>query len=228
MRTILVGTLLLAAGACGDSTTPTPLTGNARLQVVNTLTNVGSVDVLVGGKLAIAALPAGQASLVTAVPEGMQDVAVRATGSSATPHAVSLNLVAGDTTTVLTIDSSTILNPWVLTDTGSVVPAGRTKLRVVNFVDSATSILAWRTQPDWSDFITVQFPFPAWNASPYLESDPGDWRVLIATAAYQGGVPALTDTLAMTEAITIPAGQSRTVIAMDDGSGGVTLVVITP
>jgi len=36
----------------------------------------------------------------------------------------------------------------------------------------------------------------------------------------------LTDTLALSDAITVPAGESRTVILMDDGAGGVQLVVL--
>jgi len=217
--------LALAALACNDSAPTVPTAGTANLRVVNTLTGGSAVDVLVGGQVVIANLAPGAVSAVTAVPEGAQQVAFRISGGSAGP-ATSLTLPPGDTTTVLTVDSSTIINPWVLSDSGAAVPAGRTKLRAVHFAENAPSLLAWRTQPDYGTFITIQFPFPYRTATPYLESDPGDWRILVATEAYNAGIPMLTDTLALSDAITVPAGESRTVILMDDGAGGVQLVVL--
>jgi hypothetical protein len=38
----------------------------------------------------------------------------------------------------------------------------------------------------------------------------------------------VTDTLALSELIDIPDGQSRTVVLADDGEGGVKLLVISP
>jgi hypothetical protein len=217
--------LALALGACTDA--PTAPTGAARLRVVNTLPNVQAVDVLVAGHVVIANLASGSASAVTAVPEGTQLVAFRPSGGSTGPG-TALLLPPGDTTTILTVDSSTIINPWVLSDSNAAVPAGRTKLRAVHFAEAAPSLLVWRTQPDWGTFITIQFPFPYRTATPYMESDPGDWRVLVATEAYVGAQPVVTDTLALSDMIAVPAGESRTVILMDDGAGGVKLVVIGP
>ena len=217
--------LALAIVACTDA--PTVPTGAARLRVVNTLPGVQALDVLVAGHVVIANLASGTASAVTAVPEGTQLVAFRPSGGSAGPG-TSLLLPPGDTTTILTVDSSTIINPWILSDSNSAVPAGRTKLRAVHFAEAAPNLLAWRTQPDWGTFITIQFPFPYRTATPYLESDPGDWRLLVATEAYDNGLPVLSDTLALSDVITVPAGESRTVILMDDGTGGVKLLVIGP
>jgi hypothetical protein len=218
--------MVLAIVACNDAA-PTSPTGAARLRVVNTLADVQAIDVLVGGQIVIANLASGSASAVTAVPEGTQLVAFRPSGGSAGPG-TALLLPPGDTTTILTVDSSTIINPWVLSDSNAAVPAGRTKLRAVHFAEAAPSLLAWRTQPDWGTFITIQFPFPYRAATPYMESDPGEWRVLVSTEAYVGGQPVVTDTLALSDVITVPAGESRTVILMDDGTGGVKLVVIGP
>jgi hypothetical protein len=217
--------LALAIVACNDGATAP--TGNARLRVVNTLPSVPALDVLVGDRVVIANLASGSASAVTAVPEGTQLVAFRPSGASAGPG-TSLTLPPGDTTTILTVDSSSIINPWILSDSNATVPAGRTKLRVVHFAEAAPSLLAWRTQPDWGTFITIQFPFPYRTATPYVESDPGDWQVLVTTEAYAGGVPVMSDTLALSDVIPVPAGESRTVILMDDGAGGVKLVVIVP
>jgi Domain of unknown function (DUF4397) len=199
----------------------------ASLRVVNTAPDVPEMDVLVHGRVVISKLAFGAVSAVTSVNAGKQDVAFRASGDTAGP-ATSLAFTAGDTTTLLTIDSSTVLNPWVLTDTGATVPAGRTKLRVVHFAAHAPALLAWRSQPDFPVLTPIQFPFPYETATPYVESDPGTWQVLVATEAYVGNQPVVTDTLALSDPIDIADGTSRTVIIVDDGSGGVKLVVIDP
>jgi hypothetical protein len=226
--------LVLGLVACDSTFTNTPevpigVSGGAKasLRVVNTSSAVSALDVLVGGKVVISNLAFGDVSAATSVATGTQQVAFRPSGGTAGP-ATALPFTAGDTTTILTVDSSTIINPWVLTDTGAVVPAGFTKLRVVNFAADAGSLLAWRTQPDFPVFSAVQFPFPYKTASPYVQSDPGNWQVLVATEAYDNGQPVVTDTLALSDSIAIADGESRTVIIVDNGSGGVALVVISP
>ena len=129
---------------------------------------------------------------------------------------------------MFTIGSSSIINPWVLTDTGSVVPPDKSKLRVAHFAASAPSIDIWRTQPDWQQFITIMFPFRYQEASPYLQSDPGAWRVLVSTETRQEGVPLLADTLLLSDPIDVPAGESRTVIVLDREGGGLQIEVIRP
>lgn len=224
-HTLLV--LALTTVACGDggpTDAPEP-TGSASLRVVHTLAGVAAVDVLVAGQVVVRDLSFGDVSAVSAVPAGAQPVAFRASGGSVGPETV-LSFVAGDTTTVLTVGPSDIINPWVLSDSGSAVPADRTKLRAVHSAEHAPNLLAWRTQPDHGTFITIQFPLPYQTTTPYVESDPGDWRVLVSTETYNNDLPVATDTLALSNAIAIPAGESRTVILLDDGSGGVELVVL--
>lgn len=223
-RAAIALVLAVALAGCIDQEIVAP-TGNASLRVVNTLVDVPALDVLVGGTVAIDNLASGAVSAVTTVPGDIQFVSFRPHGGAAGP-ATSLTLPVGDTTTVLTVDSSSIINPWVLSDSNSTVPAGRSKLRAVHFADDAPSLLVWRTQPDWGTFVTIQFPFPHRTATPYVESDPGDWRILVTTETYNAGIPTVTDTLALSDAIAVPAGESRTVILLDDGGGGVKLVVL--
>jgi hypothetical protein len=204
------------------------VTATASLRVVHTVAHVPAVDVLVGGQVVIPGLAAGQVSGVVAVPDGPGSIAFRVPGSSAGP-ARAVVFAANDTLNVLAIDSSNVINPWVLTDTGAVVPAGKTKLRVAHFADSAPAIDVWRSQPDYPSYITVMFPFAHRAVSPYLQSDPGAWRVLIATEARDaGGIPVLTDTLFLTPVLAVAAGQSRTVVVVDQPGGGVSAVVLTP
>jgi len=225
--------LVVGAVACRSTLTTGPGTPaasgeeQAGLRVVNTSPDVAALDVLVGNNVVISNLAFGDVSAAASVPSGTQQVAFRPTGGATGP-ATEVAFAGGDTTTVLTVDSATIINPWVLTDTGAVVPAGFTKLRAVNFAADAPNLLAWRTQPDFPVFTTIQFPFPYKTASPYLQSNPGTWQILVATEAYDNGQPTVTDTLALSDSIDIPDGESRTVIITDDGAGGVKLVVISP
>ena len=153
----------------------------------------------------------------------------RPSGSTADPPRTLMSFASGDQVTVLTVDSSTVLNPWVLSDTNAAVPVGRSKLRVVHFAENAGPIDIWRTQPDFGQYITFQFPIVAREVTPYVESDPGDWRVLVSTETRDSNaIPVLADTLLETNPITVPAGQSRTVLILDRRGGGFTAVVITP
>ena len=109
--------------------------------------------------------------------------------------------------------------------------AGATKLRVGNFAASAatTPISIWRTQPDYQSMIRIQFPFPYQTTSPYLQSTPGGWRIMVSHENNtQADVP-MPDTLANSGLISVPSGQSRTVIITDGATAGTySIVVIEP
>ncbi|UCD25098.1 MAG: DUF4397 domain-containing protein [Gemmatimonadota bacterium] len=227
--------LLLVAVSCSDNALEP--TGNdddtlsgatAKLRVVNTLVDAGELDVLVADRVVLQSLAFGMPSAFVEIPAGDQAVGFRLAGSNLAPHTSSVPFAEGDSITLLTIDSSSIINPWVLTDTGSVVPPDKSKLRVAHFAASALAVDIWRTQPDWQQFITIMFPFRHQEASPYLQSDPGVWQVLVSTEQRQGGVPVLTDTLLLSDPIDVPAGESRTVIVLDREGGGLQAKVITP
>jgi len=228
MRTIapLLAFAALVSAACGDAEAPS--TDNAQLRVVHTVVGVPTVDVIVGGEVVIPSLTFGAASPFVAIPAGDRSVGFRRTGAAGMPPAVSISFTANDSVTIFTIDSSTVINPWVLTDTGSVVPPGKSKLRVVHFAASAPPIDIWRTQPDFPQLVTIMFPFRYQEVSPYLQSDAGDWRVLVSSEARSGGIPLLTDTLFLSDPITVPAGESRTVIVLDREGGGLQVSVIRP
>jgi len=200
----------------------------AAIRVLHTVTAVPAVDVLVDGEVVVTALAAGAASAFLPVADGARSLAFRTTGTASAGPAHRVTLRVGDSITVLTIDSATVLNPWVLTDSGAVVPANRSKVRALHFAGAAPAIDIWRTQPDWPDPVTFMFPHGYREITPYVESDPGSWTVLVSTLQRAGGVPALLDTLLITEGILVPAGASRTVIVLDAPGGGLTYQVITP
>jgi hypothetical protein len=227
--------VLAATVSCSDNIVEPPvddddpITGpTAQLRVVHTLVDVSALDVIVGGQVVLPSLAFGVPSAFVGVPAGNQPVGFRLAGTTVATYTSSIAFAANDSVTVFTIDSSSIINPWVLTDTGSVVPPDKGKLRVAHFAGNAPLVDIWRTQPDWQRFITIMYPFRYQEASPYLQSDPGVWRVLVSTEMREGGIPVLTDTLLLSDPIDIPAGESRTVIVLDREEGGLWAQVIRP
>jgi hypothetical protein len=223
--------LAAALAACASDTPGDPDPNDlatAAIRVLHTVADVPAIDVLVDGDIVLTALAAGATSAFVPVPDGARLLAFRATGSAGTVPAHTVTLAVGDSITVLTIDSATVLNPWVLTDSGAVVPANRSKVRALHFAEQVPAIDIWRTQPDWQTPITFMFPHGYREITPYMESDPGVWTVLVSTLQRVGGVPDLQDTLLRTDEIAVPAGESRTVIVFDAPGGGLTYQVITP
>lgn len=218
-----IGGAVLALG-CSDGTNE-PSGPTANLQIVHSVRSVLTVDVMVDGEVALSDVPYGSARLA-AVPTGSREVTIRPSGATATPGGAVMTFVEGDTVTILTVDSSTVINPWTLTDTGSVVPSDKSKLRVVHFAASEPTLDILRTQPDWPTPIGVMFPFDYQAVSAYLQSDPGTWEVFVSS--WSGGVPELSDTLLATGPIEVPAGESRTVVILDGAGGGLQYEVITP
>ena len=222
--TIALSTVL----GCAESVT-TSCTGCPELRVVHSAVSVPAVDVLLNDEVQVEGLAVGMVSSYIALAPGEWAVGFRPSGSTTDPPPTMMSFAAGDRVTVLTVDSSTVINPWVLSDTNAAVPANRSKLRAVHFAEHAAPIDIWRTQPDFGQYITFQFPIRPREATPYMESDPGDWRVLVSTETRDsGGIPVLADTLLETAPIPVPAGQTRTVLILDREGGGVTAVVIVP
>ena len=107
--------------------------------------------------------------------------------------------------------------------TRAIVPSGS------SFAEQAPALDVWRTQPDFASLITIMFPFPHRAVSPYIQSDPGIWTVLVTTERRDStGVPTLGDSLLATGDISVPDGESRTVLVLDDGAGGLQSQVIRP
>jgi len=232
-----VCSLILVLVACssepgtdpGDGNDNPPPAPTAAFRVLHAVADIPAIDVLVDDSVVLSDLRGDAVSPYVPVPDGVRAIAFRPVGSAGAVVAHSLTLAAGDSLTVLTIDSGTVLNPWVLTDTGAIVPATRSKLRALHFAGEAPALDIWRTQPDWPDPITFMFPHNYREITPYVESDPGTWTVIVSTRRRnQQGVPVLQDTLLITAPIPVPAGTSRTVIVLDAAGGGLTYQVIDP
>ena len=218
----LVGAALIAIVACsGDTTNPSCCVDPATsLRVVNAY--VTPVDVLVDGKVMIAGLAAG--AVGTAAPTtGGHTVEFRSTtGAGSSTQTVTTATGAVNTIAVLRA-SSGVVATTVLDDTNSVVPANATKLRVLHMAANGGTLQVFRTQPDYATPIAWQFPFTYQSApnslsAPFYQSTVGTWEVRIwqsptGASRWEGAPIKLV--------IPLTGGEKRTVIILDNPSGGV-------
>lgn len=199
-RVLLLAALATGAISCLKGDTSAPLDSQLRvINVSNAILTVAADDHLVldnaePGNVSALFMQSGQHTIkfldeagntavisVTATPNGVQDAYV---------YSVNNSLAA------------------VLLDTGSTVPAGKSKLRVVHLSKLAGNVDIWRTQPDAPTPTKVQTPFPYLTTSPFVQSDSGKWEVF--TTAVGGAATVLT-----TGTFSIPSGGRRTVVLMD-------------
>lgn len=140
---------------------------------------------------------------------GAHQAAVRIAGSGGTLAMVSFEVSATNPTHVIAFGTGSGITARALEDTGSIVPAGKSKVRVINLAPGS-DIDIWRTQPDYQTGIRFQFPFPYDPVpGPYLQSDAGSWRVWI-TPTWDANVK-----LYDTGPFQVPSGERRTVVVVD-------------
>ena len=226
---LLIGGVLLAAVSCsgnGDGTGPVAATGS--LRVIQAAESTATLDVLVDGGVVINGLGTGTISSLVPVSAGQRVIGFRPAGGPTSPNLLQLAVVADSEYTAVVIDSSTVLNPIALTDSGGIPAAGKTKLQVANFASLAGPIDVYRRQPDFVGLVDLMFPFAYRAVSGYVQSDPGVWQVLVASEARIGGVPpdVPQDTLLIVEPISLTAGQAVTVVLLDKAGGGIDAVVM--
>jgi uncharacterized protein DUF4397 len=218
--------LLPFAAACKTDGPAACCTGGApALRVVNALTT--PVDVLIDGSVAIQSLAAG--AIGTAAPaSGNHMVVLRPTGgggSVSTP----ITTTTGALNTIAAVRASNgAVASAVLDDTGSVVPAGATKVRVLHLAPNAGELQVYRTQPDYQQPVPWQFPFtyqaqPNALSAPFYQSTVGSWEVRIwRTPAGAAGWATATVKIV----IPLKSGEKKTVLMLDDGAGGVRIELI--
>ncbi len=211
--------MLPLLAACGNG--PTGFNSNdPAVRVVNAFT--GPVDVLVDGAIASASLAAGSISNVYA-RSGAHTLMIRQAGTT-TSTSQTIVTSSGSLSTVAVVRASNgTVATAVLDDTGSVVPAGATKVRVLHMAPSAGELQVYRTQPDFQTPVSWQFPFtyqaqPNSLSAPFYQSTVGSWEIRIwqtpvgasgwATAPIQIVIP-------------LASGEKKTVLILDKPGGGV-------
>lgn len=218
--------LAVLAGCSSDSPTSACCTaGDRAVRVVNAFG--GPVDVLIDGDLAIAALASGTVDTAHTI-DGSHTLTFRPVGRS--PGASqSITAGAGVLNTIAAVRASTgVVATAALDDTGSVVPAGATKLRVLHLAPNAGELQVYRTQPDYQTPIAWQFPFtyqaqPTDLSAPFIRSTVGTWEVRIWQTPTNASGWA---TAPVKVVVPLASGEKRTILMLDDPAGGVRVEVI--
>ncbi len=210
--------------ACTDLSTGRPPITNARLHVINGTAD--TVTVFLNGAVVVTNLDLATLAGTINVQSGTYTVEIQRAGLPSVQR--SIFLADQGALTVVALDSAGGVTPAVLSDTNAIVPAGASKLRVAHMASLATPVSIWRTQPDFAGPTRVQFPFPYRAVSPYLQSTPGDWRVMVSSEDNTAGSVPMPDTLANSGLISVATGTSRTVVVVDAPAGGVAILVVDP
>lgn len=212
---------LVGGAACNDDSGPPPPQGSA-LRYLHTVLAGPTITVFVdGGRGNTIAF--GELSHVFQLSPGQHDLDVLPADN--TPALLVLfNSEGGVNYTAFVIDTtiggSVTMMPELVSDSGA-VPSGVGRLRLANFAALATAIDASRTQPGSAGghLILTQQPFNYRAITPYFESTPGKWTVVIS---HHG----TTDTLFLTDSIAVGDGHAFTVAIIDSTNAHVTARVI--
>lgn len=217
LSALLAGMAIL--GACSDSSSGPGGGGpTADVTVLSAAGRASSILASVGGQT-LSPIGPGEYELIS-VPAGSRNFSFDVQGAGVSGSSGTVDLVAGESYLLIAQDSQGVVVGSLVADTGAIVPAGKSKLRVVHSAGLAPLIDVYRTQPDFPTLVSVMFPFDFGASSPYLQSDPGDWSVVITPDN-------LTDTLYATGPIAVPDGGRVTVVIVDStASGGISAVVL--
>jgi hypothetical protein len=218
--------LLPVLCTCGDDPVTTCCTdGEPALRLVNAFTT--PVDVLIDGDVAIASLAAAGIDTVAPTP-GNHTLALRPTGATASAS-VPLVITSGALSTVAVVRAvNGTVSSVALDDTNSVVPAGATKVRVLHLAPNAGTLQVYRTQPDFQQPVSWQFPFnyqpdPTSLSAPFYQSTVGSWEIRVwQTPADASG----WTTAPVKVVIPLASGEKKTVLILDAPGGGVRIELL--
>jgi Domain of unknown function (DUF4397) len=220
IRYVLAVVALLGCESSTTTGTTCCTTGEPGARIINAFTS--PVDVLIDGQVAIAALAPG--AIDTALTSlGAHTLMLRPTGSGASVTQP-ITAAEGALSTIAAVrGTNAALASVALDDTNAVVPAGKTKVRVLHLAPNAGEIQVYRTQPDHQTPISWQFPFtyqsnPDPLSAPFFQSDVGTWEVRAwqtpADASGWANAPVKV-------VIPLASGEKKTVIILDKEGGGI-------
>ena len=209
---LAVGVSLLSAvltsTGCGTS--------NANVRLVNAMTGTSSIDMLLDNKSTISGISYGTASGYVKVGGGSHNLIVEVTGNSS-PLINQTSSLSGDTTVVATNSSA-----MVLTDDNSAPSSGNIKIRVINASPSLGSVDVYVVASGTSiSGINPTFSNLAYQSSSgYQTVAAGSYQVIFTPVGQQ--FAELT-----TNTQSFSASQIRTVVALDNQSGGFTTSILS-
>lgn len=226
LHTSVVSILSLSLlAACAGDPISYAAHGPPTLRVINAFTT--PVDVLIDGTVAIGALAAATSATASPVAGG-HTLVLRPVGSGSSVSQA-ITTTTGIVGTIAAVRAlSGALAAAVLDDTNSVVPAGATKVRVLHLAPSAGTLQVFRTQPDYQQPISWQFPFnyqpvPTSLSAPFYQSTVGSWdvRVWQQPADASGWAGATVKVV-----LPLTSGERRTIVILDKPGGGVRIEVL--
>ena len=200
---------------CGGGTAPPPPQASA-LRVLHTIFNGPTLNIIVDSRTVQRNLMFGQTSSDVDLAPGDHTLEPRPPQDTTRRLLLVFPSTGGVNYTAFVLDSvkgdTVIIDPVLVSDTGSQPAPGHGRLRLVNFAALAGTIDAYRTQPDSTGLILTLQPLNYRAITPYFESTAGKWTVVIS----HGGI---RDTLLMTDSIAVNGGQARTVAIIDSAGG---------
>ncbi len=212
--------LLSLMVACGGGPTDCCGLNAPAVRVVNAFT--GPVDVFIDGAVVAPSLAAGTVASAIA-RSGAHTLMFRPVGGTASASQTIVSADGSLNTIAVVRASNGAVATAVLDDTGSVVPAGATKVRVLHMAPNAGELQVYRTQPDYQTPISWQFPFtyqatPTSLSAPFFQSTVGTWEIRIwQTPADASGWA----TAPVQIVIPLGSGEKKTILMLDKPGGGV-------
>ena len=215
---VWAGVLTLAAvfltTSCGSST-------KARIRLLNAAPLQSGLDMLIAGKTAASGVAYGTASAYTSVSSGGPNLQIEPSGTTTALVNQTITLNANTDSTVLATNSSSSVVASVLTDNNTTPASGQVEIRVINASEGLGPADVYVVTPGTS--ITSVTPTVAGlavgTATAYQNLAAASYEVFFA--------PAGQKFISIDSgAISLTAGQIRTVVGLDGQTGGFTSAII--
>ena len=192
---------------CGSSST--------QVRLVNAMDGQTSINMVVDNSTLATGVAFGAASSYSSVGSGSHTLEIQA--NSATLFNQTVNIASGNNT-VLATNSG----PTIFTDNKTTPSSGNIQIRVINASTSLGTADVYVVAPG-IDISTVNPTFSSLayqSASSYATVSAGSYQIEFAQAGSK-------NVLINSNAISFSSGQIRTVLALDNPSGGFTIAVLS-
>ena len=189
--------------------------GSTQVRLVNAMDGQTSINMVVDNSTLATGVAFGAASSYTSVGSGSHTLEIRANSATLFNQTVS---IASGNNTVLATNSG----PTVFTDNKTTPSSGNIQVRVINASTSLGTADVYVVAPG-VDISTVNPTFSALayqSASSYATVAAGSYQIEFAQSGSK-------NVLINSNAISFSAGQIRTVVALDNPSGGFTTAVLS-
>jgi hypothetical protein len=205
---VLSAAMLAACGGGGGGA------GSANLRVLHASPDAPAVDVLVRGTRIVSNAKYKDASGYSSVDAGDTEIKVNAAGTQTTVLSATPSLGRDKSYTLIAANKLAVIEPLLIEDEASAIPAGSARLRVVHAAPSAPAVDVYVTAPGTA--IASATPtltnvaFKAYSSA--LPVPAGDYRIRVTatgsrTPVYDSGKIALA------------AGQDLLAVAVDQKEG---------